>query len=217
MVLSPNWTSIGKSEIFIEYFLSNKSLINKEIKSNFKQNNLIWYFNPVDRQFEWIKMKDIVNNIVTENMDQVIDPKHVICGCVLMLDQDNMLKSSTSFYNNCSVPVAVKSLVDTGVKTSELNANKCNFFQTKESFNKIKKVTQNISSNHLPGKIKNLKKEKSKKKSLKTKSSKKIKSVEKKRKKKNKSKSQAKSFRISNMIELKKNKYFLKKIGNYFI
>ena len=193
------------------------------MKDQISKHNYVWYYDPFINKIEWISLQEILKNIVTENLLEILDPCRVICGCGLVISQEDHFVVSDNLYTENILPICRDEEKQwEGTKLTNQKIRECNFFHEK-SKKKMKPVkiknsfnSQRINKQSKQRKTRSLKRKKQKSsKNYRSKLSKVPKSVETKRKLKDQpSKIRSKSFRISNVKEVIKNKDLYKKISN---
>lgn len=98
IVLTPEYCSLSSSEAFIKFYLRNKTAVEEACIQNVAQNNLVWFYDPTKDQIEWIGLLELVQNLVTEQFDELVDPLKIICGCSLVPFDAVATTPANSFY-----------------------------------------------------------------------------------------------------------------------
>ena len=102
----------------------------KDCLANIKKSNFIWYYDPLTNHLEWIGLTELVNNIVTEQFDNLVDPVQIICGCSLIAHDAKLMIKDSSFYQK-KLEISVLSRKQGQMNHMTTNTSKFKFFQEK--------------------------------------------------------------------------------------
>lgn len=86
--------------------MRNKSRIEQESIKHVSKNDLIWFYDPIKDEIEWIGLLELVQNLITEQFDELIDPLKIICGCSFVPLGSSVLTRDSSFYK--STPIMIE-------------------------------------------------------------------------------------------------------------
>lgn len=129
---------------FLNFFLKNRSSINLEIKNQLSSKKPIWYYNPFTSKIEFISLKEIVNDFVTDNFNDLLDPTKAICGIGISIGKDNEIGHDPNLYHKFKIEERKNHKKNdiTNFNSETRNVIKTSFFQNKKRKKKNKEISK---------------------------------------------------------------------------